>query len=172
LGARLIGGWQFGGILNFRTGRPLSITSGVGTFNRNAISDSNTVDLSTPTSISDLRELTGRKTLSTGPNASGIFWLDPNLANSLFTLPQPGRAGTLSQTPIFGPKRFVMDINLSKRTRITEKTNLEFRWEVFNLFNNVNFGVPNTNIRSIGFGQIFRTVSNPRLMQFALKLNF
>lgn len=172
LGGRLIDGWQFGGILNFRTGRPLSITSGVGTFNRNALSDSNTVDLRTPTSIAALRELTGRKTLQTGPDSSGIFWLDPNLANSLFTLPQPGRAGTLSQTPIFGPKRFLVDINLSKRTAITEKTNLEFRWEVFNLFNNVNFDVPNTNIRSVGFGQIFRTVSNPRLMQFALKLNF
>lgn len=82
------------------------------------------------------------------------------------------RAGTLAQTPIFGPKRFLVDINLSKRTRITEATNLEFRWEVFNLFNNVNFDIPNTNIRSIGFGQILRTVSNPRLMQFALKLNF
>ncbi len=172
LGRKLMDGWQFGGILNFRTGRPLSITSGVGTFTRNALSDSNTVDLSAPTSISALRELTGRKTLQTGTSSSGVFWLDPSLANKLFVLPQPGRAGTLSQTPIFGPKRFVTDINLSKRTALTEKTNLEFRWEVFNLFNNVNFDVPNTNIQSVSFGQIFRTVSNPRLMQFALKLNF
>lgn len=172
LGRKLIDGWQFGGILNFRTGRPLSITSGVGTFNRNALSGSNSVDLSTPTGVTALRELTGRKTLQTGPDSSGVFWLDPKLANSLFALPPPGRTGALARTPIFGPKRFLVDINLSKRTRITEQTNLEFRWEVFNLFNNVNFDVPNTNIQSIGFGQILRTVSNPRLMQFALKLNF
>lgn len=168
----LFGGWQLGGIVSFRTGRPLTLTSGVGSFTRDALSDSNGVDLSRAMSISDLRDLTGVKTLETGPGASGVFWLDPKLANDLFVLPQPGQAGTLVRTALFGPKRFTTDINLSKRTNITEGTNLEFRWEVFNLFNNVNFGNPVTSIRSVSFGQIFRTVTNPRLMQFALKINF
>lgn len=57
--------------------------------------------------------------------------LAAKLANDLFVLPQPGQAGTLVRTALFGPKRFTTDINLSKRTSITEGTNLEFRREGF-----------------------------------------
>ena len=59
-----------------------------------------------------------------------------------------------------------------KRTRIHETADLEFRWEVFNAFNNVNFSAPTLDVTSANFGQINRTVSEPRVMQFALKLNF
>ena len=176
----LIGGWQFGGIVNWRSGRPLSITSGIGTFHRSAISGSNTVNLSENLSPSELRRLTGIRNIS-----GGIFWLDPclssrtgasctdsNAVSGLFTLPNPGELGELEQTPIFGPRRFMFDFNLSKRFPIRETMDAEFRWEVFNAFNNVNLCTPSTDIFSISFGQVTCTVTNPRLMQFALKLNF
>ena len=41
LADKILGGWQFGGIVNWRGGRPRSFVSGVGTFHRNAISDIN-----------------------------------------------------------------------------------------------------------------------------------
>ena len=50
--------------------------------------------------------------------------------------------------------------------------NFEIRWEVFNAFNTVNFNNPITDIFSPSFGQITRTIGNPRLMQFAAKINF
>ena len=180
LARRLLGGWQMGGLLNFRAGRPLSILSGVGTFHRTAVSDENTVDLAQGLSNADLQALTGRI-----DQAGSVFWLDPCLSaetggdcsaggavQGLFQLPQAGRIGTLPQTPIFGPSRFLFDFNVVKRFEIKEQTNLEFRWEVFNLFNNTNFALPTNNILDSNFGQITRTVSEPRLMQFALKLNF
>lgn len=180
LWSHLISGWQTGGIISFRTGRPISITSGIGTFHRSGISDENTVNLSQPLSGQELRNLAGRRDI-----AGGIFWFDPCLSSftgaacqdpgavqALFELPDPGQLGELPQSVIYGPRRFNFDFNLSKRTRITENTNLEFRWEVFNAFNNVNFNIPVTDIFSPSFGQITRTVGNPRLMQFALKLNF
>ncbi len=176
----LISGWQFGGIINWRSGRPLSITSGVGTFHRSTISDDNTVNLSQPLTVDELRRLVGRRTIG-----GGVFWLDPCLSSivggqcsdpdatpGLFQLPRPGELGELGHTPIFGPRRFTFDFNLSKRTKMTETADLEFRWEVFNAFNNVNFCVPNTNIFSLSFGQTTCTITNPRLMQFALKINF
>lgn len=169
---RLVEGWQFGGIMRWRSGRPLSITSGVGSFTRTALSGTNGVDLSRAVSISELRQGIGRITKATGPGSSGVFWIDPTLAGSLFVIPPPGRAGSFPRTPFFGPRRFTTDVSLSKRTTINENTNLEFRWEVFNVFNNVNLGAPNTDIFSPSFGQVFRTVETPRLMQFALKLNF
>ncbi len=180
---RLFGGWQFGGIINWRSGRPDSIFSGIGTFHREAISGENTVNLSTPLSRGALRSLTGRRT---DPNTGAIVWLDPCLSfflsatcfdskatPGLFVLPNPGELGQLqTQGAIFGPRFFKFDFNLVKRTRITERTDLEFRWEVFNAFNNVNFGLPNTDVFSSSFGRITSTIDDPRLMQFALKLNF
>lgn len=170
---KFLEGWQFGGIVGWRSGRPISIRSGRGSFTRRALSDSNSVDLATPMSKSELRALTGERTLATGPNASGVFWLDPGLAFTQFLLPQPGRTGTLPRTPIFGPRRFRADFNFSKRTNLTETTNLEFRWEIFNAFNNTNFNVPVTNdIFNRSFGQILSTITRQRRMQFALKINF
>jgi hypothetical protein len=177
---KLLGGWQFGGIVRFRSGRPFSILSGTGTFIRNAISDDNRVDLSQPMSSSDLRSLSGRQDIG-----GGIFWLDPcmssqigaactnpNAIAGLFQLPAPGQLGTLPATTFYGPGRFLLDLNLAKQTQITETVKLEFRWEVFNATNTPNFGLPATNIFSLSFGQVTNTVTEARVMQFALKINF
>ena len=62
-----------------------------------------------------------------------------------------------------------------KRTPLGETVNLEFRMEAFNIFNKTNFfigsGTLNQNINSTTFGQITQTY-DPRILQFALKLNF
>jgi hypothetical protein len=69
-------------------------------------------------------------------------------------------------------KRF--DMGLSKNTQLTERVGLEFRWDVFNVFNNVNFATPNNIIGEAGsdFGKITETVGGPRVMQFGMKLKF
>ena len=175
----LFGGWQTGGLLRWRSGRPYSILSGLGAFHTRFVSQENTVDLARPLSNAELSELTGRRDIG-----GGVFWIDPcssaaiggdcaseGLAG-LFQLPAAGRLGVLPQTPVAGPRRFLFDFSLLKRHRFRERYDIEFRWEVFNLFNNVNFALPERNILSSNFGQIAQTVSNPRLMQFALKLNF
>jgi len=62
-----------------------------------------------------------------------------------------------------------------KRTPINETTNIEFRMEGFNVFNHTNFFLSSTtlpqNINASTFGQITETF-DPRIFQFALKLNF
>jgi hypothetical protein len=50
--------------------------------------------------------------------------------------------------------------------------NLEFRAEFFNFFNWVNFGGPDSAVSNASFGIIGGTVTSPRIIQFALKLNF
>ena len=175
----LFGGWQTGGLLSWRSGRPFSILSGLGTFHTRFVSGENTVDLSQPLTNSELREQTGRRDIG-----GGVFWIDPCASaivggdcssaaiRGLFNLPAAGRLGELSQTPLSGPRRFLLDFNLVKRQRFHERFDVEFRWEVFNLLNNANFALPQNNIFNSNFGQISQTVSTPRLMQFALKLNF
>ena len=126
-----------------------------------------------------IQDLTGQQDLS-----GGVYWIDPCTSaflggscsgggsEGLFTLPEPGQLGYLGQSVIFGPRRFLFDFSLGKRTKIGESMNIEFRWEVFNAFNNTNLNTPENNVTDSNFGQITRTVSEPRVMQFALKVNF
>src|SRR5690606_10816009 len=93
-------------------------------------------------------------------------------AQGLFLEPPATRLGVLPQTPVYGPQRFLVDLNLLQRFPLAGDADLELRWEIFNLFNNVNFAQPQNTIYYPTFGQIAQTVTNPRLMQFALKLNF
>ncbi|MCP5117196.1 MAG: hypothetical protein GY953_40745, partial [bacterium] len=177
---KIVGGWQLSGLLAFRSGRPLSISSNVGTFHRNAISDDNTVDVASGVTGVSLRGGSGVRDIG-----SGVFFVDPCLSGfnnvdctgaggvqSGLSLPRPGHLGALGQTVLFGPNRFLLDMSLMKRTQIRERYNLEFRWEVFNVLNRTNFGTPTLDITSSSFGQIQNTITEPRLMQFALKLNF
>jgi hypothetical protein len=74
-----------------------------------------------------------------------------------------------------GPDQRNIDIAIIKRTRIpwpAETTNLEFRTEMFNAFNTPQFANPDNNFSSPTFGIISATAVNPRIVQFALKLNF
>jgi len=71
-----------------------------------------------------------------------------------------------------GPGLWQLDLGLHKQFQLfNENTRIEFRAEAFNLFNRTNFGAPNGNISSAGFGQI-RSALPARELQFALKLYF
>jgi hypothetical protein len=67
------------------------------------------------------------------------------------------------------------DFAVFKKTSITERFNVEFRTEFFNLFNHPQFGPPNGTCCSdnnANFGVVTNTVNLPRLIQFGLKFNF
>lgn len=171
----LISGWQVSGIVKFSSGDPLSIISDRGTFNRDDRSSSNTVDVVGGLNRSQLADLTGVQSTS-----DGIFYINPNLAPGssgdasqvIFLNPQPGTVGSLGLSSIYGPNFFNFDFSTIKRTRINERMNFEIRAEVFNAFNTVNFDNPITDVNSPNFGRITGIVGRPRLMQFALRLNF
>lgn len=172
---QLISGWQLGGIMRFNSGDPLSLLSGRGTFNRDDRSALNSVDVTGNLSREQLQALASVKT-----TASGVVYLDPNFAPGssgdaskvIFLNPEAGTNGSLGLSSIFGPRFWNFDFSALKRTRLTERTNLEFRAEIFNLFNTVNFDNPVTSINSANFGRITSIAGRPRLMQFALRLNF
>jgi len=60
---------------------------------------------------------------------------------------------------------------LTRTFKVSGAQNVQFRWEVFNVFNHVNFNAPVTALNSGSFGQI-QTAGDPRIMQFALKFTF
>jgi Carboxypeptidase regulatory-like domain/TonB-dependent Receptor Plug Domain/TonB dependent receptor len=98
--------------------------------------------------------------------------------------------GNVGRNVLRGPGQNNVDFSIIKRFRITESKNLEFRTEFFNLFNQVNYANPISDLNAVAssggtidavtgrvtspgsFGRIISTSSNPRLIQFALKFNF
>jgi hypothetical protein len=71
-----------------------------------------------------------------------------------------------------GPGVDNFDVSLFKNTDLTEKLKLQFRAEAFNVFNRVQFGVPNVNINSNAFGVISSQQNSPRNLQLGLRLLF
>jgi len=171
--SHLISGWQVGTIFKYTSGDPLSITSGRGTYNRNDRSASNTVDVDL--TRDEIQAIAGVHSTS-----SGVFYFDPDLApgstsdpsSVIFLNPQAGTIGSLGLSSVIGPRFINVDFSTIKKTRITETMNVEFRAEIFNLFNNVNYANPELDVNSANFGRITSIVDRPRLMQFAIRLNF
>jgi hypothetical protein len=69
------------------------------------------------------------------------------------------------------PRQSRVDLSVSKPIRI-RGLQTELRWEVFNLFNTVNFALPENNFDSIDFGTITATVGGPRVSQFGVRVLF
>jgi hypothetical protein len=145
----LIGGWQLSGITTMTTGRPFTV------FLQNGV---NNGAPSWPNRI-------GSGKLD---NPSVDMWFNP----ADFVAPPPFTYGDSGRGILYAPGHINFDTSLSKRFVVKGRTNLEFRWDAFNLFNHPAFGFPNANIGNPNVGRITTTVADNRSMQFALKLNF
>jgi hypothetical protein len=182
---KLLGGWSLNGLMRWQSGEPISIVSARATVNRAGRSGLNTVD-STLT-VQQLQERTGLffdangspvmfdPALIAAVRATGAAEPDRPVSNAFLTNPRPGFFGNLQLTPVSGPSMFFLDMSLIKRTSITERVNVEFRAEAFNVLNHTNFDLTaaqhNQNINAASFGR-FTTTTPPRVLQFAAKLNF
>ena len=83
-----------------------------------------------------------------------------------------GSYGNSGRNTLIGPGVISWDFSTIKLFPVTERRNLEFRFEAFNLPNHPNWGLPNSNFSSSSFGKIISTATDMRELQFSLKLNF
>jgi hypothetical protein len=165
--------WQLGGILNFNSGDPLSITTStqtisnvndlpniVGAFPKSTghvtkVSNG-VVYFNGYTQVTDpyVSQVTATNTLNTAFSNKAIA--DPN-GNVVLVNPQPGQLGTMGTTYIKGVPSLGLDMNLIKRFPIRENMNFEFRLDAISILNHANFADPVVNIDttgSSGFGRI------------------
>jgi hypothetical protein len=149
----LLGDWQLGSIVTWRSGFPINPTDGVNRANTNIGVDR--------------------------PNATGV---SQSLANpttaewfntAAFALQPLFNFGNVGRNSVIGPPGFYWDFSTHKDFRLpNERHVLQFRWEAFNVLNHPAWGLPNATLTSPQFGQITSTNGSMRQMQFALKYVF
>ena len=159
-GGKLISGWQINGIATLLSGFPFTPQIGA---NRSGDGDTRNPDRP------NLNPTFSGPVILGKPNQ----WFSPNA----FVLPTPGTYGDLGRGTYTGPGLADVDLSVFKNTSISERANLEFRSEFFNLFNRANFGTPNAIVfagtaYSGSAGLITATSTTSRQIQFGLKLIF
>ena len=83
--------------------------------------------------------------------------------------------GKSESRQIYGPGRWNVDLGVIKDNRIGENHNIQFRAEIFNLFNHMNWGAPNglrLNFTAPNFGRIFRPAISNRQVQLGVRWVF
>ena len=150
----ILGGWKLGAIITWQSGHPFTVR-----------------DSSDP-NFDQLLE-NDRPNLLRNPNLPGDQrtpqkWFD----TSAFQPVAPPGNGNAGRNIVFTHGVVNFDIGVGKDFKLHEQQFLEFRWEVFNLFNHANFGVPVIDIRAPNFGQVLSTATPERQMQVALKFVF
>jgi hypothetical protein len=105
--------------------------------------------------------------------SSGSSTLAQFFNTSCFVAPPAGELGSANRSPLSGPNFINTDFSVIKHFPVTERIKIEFRAEMFNLFNHAQFALPSSDVASPAtFGAISSTVNNPRVIQFALKTAF
>lgn len=140
------GGWRIGGIVNGRSGVPLNVT-----INR---PDNVTVNGVTVTNIPGGNSRgTQRPDLVPGVDPylkNGVRWLNP----AAFATPQPGTFGNLPRNFLRGPAFAQVDLMFSKDIRFRNQ-GLQFRVEMFNIANRLNYENPATALPNGAPGAAF-----------------
>jgi hypothetical protein len=168
LSEALIGGWQLSGVARWSSGFPVSVLNGAAwatnwNFGGNAIQTGRVV-----TGLTKDPAGLPPGSVNLFPNPQGLTGVGAFIRNL------PGDSGI--RNSIRGDGFAGLDAGLSKRWKMPwkESHNLQFRWEVFNVLNLKRFDVQSaiTSIDSGSFGNYSGLLTNPRVMQFALRYEF
>jgi hypothetical protein len=153
--AAVLGGWQVNGITRVISGSPFSISQAangantdVGSFRPNRIGNPNS-----------------------GPRSVAQFF---NTAAYAVNAPVNGiyQFGNAGRNTVIGPGTVDSDFSLYKNIRIKERAQLQFRAEVYNIFNHPIFAQPGAELGTASFGALTSTAIDNREIQLALRLSF
>jgi hypothetical protein len=179
--AAVLGNWRLAGNFTAQSGVPLSITG-----------PCNQVTCR-PNIVGNPTAVPGGQNANDWINAAAFepvfgnnqsFWANPNL-----NAPQEYVFGTAGEYLPYlrSPAFWNLDASLIKDFHFTETRYVQFRWELYNALNHQNLGLPNTNyclppgpggatnlVQQAGcsFGRITNVQTDPRALQFALKVYF
>jgi hypothetical protein len=146
----ILGNWQIAPIVRWQSGNRSSVTLGQ--------------DVA-------LTGMGGQRAVQVLDNPYGDKTAANYLNRNAFTSPSAGTYSTLRPFTIVNPSALQNDVAITRTFRLPRGLGLQARWEIFNLINKVNLGVPVTALNNAAFGTI-QSAGDPRIMQFAIKLDF
>ena len=149
----LLGGWQVNTMLLLQSGMPVTVTQAT---NNNSFAG---FALQRP-------NLVGKPNLSPDERSPAHF-----INTAAFTTAPQFTIGTASRNPARGPAYRDVDFALVKHTKLYEQLEMEIRAEVFDVFNTPAFSQPNGSFGSAAFGSINSTVTDPRVVQLAVRFS-
>ena len=146
--------WVASGVWAWRSGRPYTVNQ-----------SGNNVG----TNMTGLPNLVG--------DAKGPETVDQWFNIAAFQAVTTGTFGNELRNRLRGPTWQSVDLTIQRRLKFTDRVAATLRWDIFNLFNTTNLGLPNRNIPNIGgtdatFGTITSLAGDARIMQLAVRLNF
>ena len=117
-----------------------------------------------------------RASWASGATVASAQGSERNRLNGYFNTAAFVRAGNdfgnAGRNILRGPHQRNLDLSINKRIAVTERVNVEWRSEFFNVLNIANFSNPGGSITAASYGLIRNTTGNSRVIQFALKLAF
>ena len=183
----LLRDWMLDGIFHAQTARPVNVILGTDNLSLGPFA----ANVSRPNLVSGIplylegSQYPGGRIINNTPDQGGPGCLGP------FCPPAPGVQGTLGRNALRAFPASQLDFGVQRAFKLTERFNLQFRAEMFNIFNHPNFGDPDNSMISGTFGQSTQMlnrnlgsatsggglnplyqIGGPRSIQFALKLQF
>ena len=146
--------WQLAAIVQAQSGNPVNIVTSNSTLN--GVPNTVRPDVTGPIRII----------------GSVDQWFDPSAFVAV------NRFGNLGRNVVIGPAFHNTDLSIIKNLTLPQRYRLQFRADVFDLFNHANFGPPGNIVGSPTFGKITRTrlptgeAGSSRQIQLAVKLSF
>ncbi|HEV8588219.1 MAG TPA: TonB-dependent receptor [Pyrinomonadaceae bacterium] len=193
---RLLSDWQIAGILVAMSGQPIDIVdTGAGSFYG---LNNGPNPLVRPSWAPGATRRTATTNVPSGYFFNPLAFFRPVVtagqpipsSNGLATADALGTdIGNVGRNVLRGPRQVDLDFSIARRFPFADTKNIELRAEFFNLFNRVNLSNPISDLNAVvatgsldplsgrilnpgDFGRITSTSNNPRLIQFAAKLNF
>jgi hypothetical protein len=166
---KVVGGWKVTAIQQYRAGNALAVySSGI----VSAVGNFASVRPDVVSGISQRVSFSGSV-----DTENGTPYLNPAAFADVPASPDNGFALRYGNAPRFlpnvrGPAQYSEDFGVMKETQLSERFKLNFRMDAFNVFNRTGAGDPDTDTDSGQFGLIFSTRSDPRNIQFSLRLSF
>jgi hypothetical protein len=148
VGATLFGNWQLSGITVARTGRPVNITI---SRSASALPDQNSRSIQRPN-------------IASGANVEGVRDGNRGFINAAaFTLPASGVYGNAPRNAARGASLIQFDLSLAKNIPVREGHKLDFRVDVFNLFNRPQYGQPDGFLGTVTYNSagVAQLAANP-----------
>jgi len=152
-----VAGWQVGGVTTIQSGTPINVT---------ILTDRANIGITPVIQRPDLVGAVPALDCQQSPtNRDLINCFDP----SAFALPAQFTFGGASRNVLRGPKVMITDLSMVKNIPVGAHAKFQIRAEIFNAFNNVNYGNPNAVFGSATFGRISATnTSYPNMRQLQL----